>query len=374
MRVDSTPGDDIQQLATAHPSKRRAPRDFSSPYTRKIRVPGLTKNSRLQASNFAKNRPRKIRDLQHDIDSCLSSPALREESDFNLKDTKDGTIRTHMAVTSPTSDYALGHTDTEHARLMRQAERLAPLTERFFRDAGIGQGQRVLDLGSGIGDVAMLISKIVGPSGEVLGIERDIRAIGRANERVSAAGIRNVSFQQADVDRVTSDKLFDAVVGRFILQFLPDPVGVLRSASKLLIPGGIIAFQEVSWIPTIALAAHLPLWSASLSLAHTTLRGSGANTEIGLELHRIFQEAGFAAPNIRMEMLLGCEPDFIRWPADLLFSLRPKIKPSDLPVDVVGNFDTLAERLQSEVASLSRVVPGVGVVEARSRLPEQPSR
>jgi ubiquinone/menaquinone biosynthesis C-methylase UbiE len=60
----------------------------------------------------------------------------------------------------PTSDgthYALGNTDAEHERLIRQAAILAPLTERFFRQAGIGLGQLVLDLGSGVGDVAMLV-------------------------------------------------------------------------------------------------------------------------------------------------------------------------------------------------------------------------
>jgi ubiquinone/menaquinone biosynthesis C-methylase UbiE len=278
-----------------------------------------------------------------------------------------------MAAKSSASDYAFGHTDAEHARLMRQAARLAQLTERFFREAGIGQGQRVLDLGSGVGDVAILVSKIVGPSGEVVGIERDTRAIGRANERVSEAGLRNVSFQQADVDRLATDKPFDAVVGRFILQFLPDPVGVLRSVSQLLIPGGLIAFQEVSWTPTIALAAHLPLWSASLSLARDTLKGSGANTEIGLELHRIFQEAGLAAPNMQMEMLLGSEPEFTRWLADLLFSVRPQIRQPNLP-EVVGDFDTLAERLQSEVAASNRVAPWIGLVGTHARLPNESSR
>lgn len=280
-----------------------------------------------------------------------------------------------MTDKGPTSDYAFGHTDAEHARLIRQAARLAPLTERFFREAGIGRGQRVLDLGSGVGDVAILVSKIVGPSGEVVGVERDIRSIGRAKERVAEAGLRNVSFAQADVGRVTIDKPFDAAVGRFILQFLPDPIGVLRSLSQLVILGGIFAFQEVSWASTIVLAAHLPLWSASLSLARDLLERSGANTEIGFALYRIFQEAGLPAPTMKMEMLLGSEPDFTRWLSDLLFSLRPQIQRADLPLKVLGDFDTLAERLQAEVAASNTVVPGIAVVGACTRwLAREPSR
>src|SRR6266702_1447415 len=91
---------------------------------------------------------------------------------------------TKMTETSSISQYALGNTDAEHERLIRQAALLAPLTERFFRQACIGPGQRILDLGSGVGDVAMLAARLVGPSGEVVGVERDTRSITRARARV----------------------------------------------------------------------------------------------------------------------------------------------------------------------------------------------
>ena len=69
------------------------------------------------------------------------------------------------------SDYALGNSDAEYDRLIRQAARLSPFTERFLLEAGIAPGQRVLELGSGIGDLAMLVAHIVGPGGEVVGVE-----------------------------------------------------------------------------------------------------------------------------------------------------------------------------------------------------------
>jgi ubiquinone/menaquinone biosynthesis C-methylase UbiE len=94
------------------------------------------------------------------------------------------------------SDYALGYTNAEHERLIRQAVRIAPITERLFREAGIGPGHRVLDLGSGMGDVAMLAARMVGPSGQVVGIERDASSIARAKARVASTGLRNVNFTQ----------------------------------------------------------------------------------------------------------------------------------------------------------------------------------
>jgi SAM-dependent methyltransferase len=96
-----------------------------------------------------------------------------------------GNILCHMPTSGGISHYALGNTDAEHERLIRQAMLLAPLTERFFRQAGIRPAQRVFDLGSGVGDVAMLAARLVGSAGEVVGVERDTRSIARARTRVA---------------------------------------------------------------------------------------------------------------------------------------------------------------------------------------------
>src|SRR6266436_1498130 len=122
-----------------------------------------------------------------------------------------------MTTSGPTSPYALGSTDWEHERLIRQGALLSPCTERFFREAGIGTGQRILDLGSGVGDVAMLLSRLVGPSGEVGGMERDARSSNREQSRAAAAGLPNVTFAQTDIAQFSSAAPFDAVAGRFIL-------------------------------------------------------------------------------------------------------------------------------------------------------------
>jgi protein-L-isoaspartate O-methyltransferase len=119
-----------------------------------------------------------------------------------------------MTTIRRSADYPLGNTDAEHERLIRQAERVASVTERFFREAGVGPGQRILDVGSGVGDVAMLVAQLVGPSGEVVCIERDPKSIAKARARVTGAGLHNVSFTESDVDEIPDAKPFDAAVGR----------------------------------------------------------------------------------------------------------------------------------------------------------------
>src|SRR6266700_2718956 len=273
----------------------------------------------------------------------------------------------NMITNDSASPYALGSTDAEHERLIRQAARLAPHSERFFREAGISAGQRVLDIGSGVGDVAMLAARLVGPSGEVLGVERDSRSIARARARVLETGLSNVSFTQSDVSQVTASEPFDAAVGRFILMWLPDPASVLRQLSLLVRPGGVVAFQEPSWAPVFAISTHLPLWSAAASLMCDTMRRSGANPEMGLALYRIFQEAGLPAPATQMEIPLGDDPDFTRWMYDVICSLRPQIQQLNLSLGELGDFDTLPERLQAEVAASNGVASWMAVVGAWAR-------
>jgi protein-L-isoaspartate O-methyltransferase len=274
-----------------------------------------------------------------------------------------------MTASDSTAPYALGSTDAEHERLILQAAYVAPLTERLFREAGIGDGQRVLDLGSGVGDVAMLAARLVGSSGEVVGVERDSRSIARARARVAASGLGNVRFTECDVSGLQSSKPFDAAVGRFILQFVSDPVAVLRSLSALIRPGGVLAFHEVSYAPFLALSARLPLWSATASLLHEIMRRSGVSTEIGIDLHRLFQEAGLPPPTMRMEMLLGTEPDLTRWTYDILCSLRPRIEQQNLSLDPLGDFDTLLPRLEAEVSTSKTVIPFVAMVGAWAHKP-----
>ena len=239
-----------------------------------------------------------------------------------------------MTLDGRQGDYLLGSSDAEHQRLIRQATQLAPVTESFFREAGIGPGQRVLDLGSGVGDVAMLVARLVGPSGEVVAIERDARSINRARARTAEAGLHNVKFVETDIAHFSTETQFDAAVGRYILQFLPDPVATLRSLSENVRPGGIIAFQEGSFAPFVALSAHLPLWSAVVSLHPRSRRARRCEHRNGARSSQGFPGCrDCPAPSMRLVMELGHDPDFTRWLSDVTISIRPQIEKLNLSLD-----------------------------------------
>jgi SAM-dependent methyltransferase len=89
---------------------------------------------------------------------------------------------------------ALGHPRQELARLVRQAEVFAPFTRQLFQEAGIGPGMRVLDVGSGAGDVSFLAAELVGRTGHVVGADISSTAVEYAMYRAEQLGLTNVEF------------------------------------------------------------------------------------------------------------------------------------------------------------------------------------
>ncbi len=273
-----------------------------------------------------------------------------------------------MSPNDKRTEYALGNTEFEDERLAWQSERFDPLTERFFRDAGVTAGQRVLDLGSGAGHVAMLTSRIVGPSGEVVGVERDAGSIARARVRIAESGLTNVTFTQSDVNNISRSDPFEAAVGRFILMFLPDPVRVVRSISQLVRPSGVIAFQEVSWARFLKRCANWPLCFACASLIHDTCQLTGAHTEMGPAIISVYREAGLPPPTVSTHVLLGNASDLTRWLVDLLRVLRPESEQVNLSLAKLGDLDTVHERLMAELSNVDGTVGGPDLVGGWSQI------
>src|SRR6267143_3173189 len=128
-----------------------------------------------------------------------------------------------MTHSASSGAYVLGHSKRELDRLSAQARLIDPITRRLFREAGIGPGLRVLDVGSGAGDVAFLAAELVGSSGEVVGLDRSRAAIEVARARAAERSLPNVSFLEGDPATIAFERRFDAAIGRYVLQFQNDP-------------------------------------------------------------------------------------------------------------------------------------------------------
>jgi ubiquinone/menaquinone biosynthesis C-methylase UbiE len=132
---------------------------------------------------------------------------------------------------------------------------------------------------------------MVGPTGEVIGVDRAAAAVETAKQRAQDAGIGNVTFAAGDLAEMPFQEPFDAVVGRLVLMHQPDPVPMLRILSRLLRPGGILAFQEFD----ISGAHSLPqsqTYEQCVEWIGAALNAMGTDIRMGLKLYSAFTEAG----------------------------------------------------------------------------------
>ena len=119
-------------------------------------------------------------------------------------------------ISSPKVDYALDHSSRELDRLTFQGTVFVPHTRQLLMEAGLTAGMRVLDVGSGSGDVSFLAADLVGSNGYVLGVDRSPAAVERARSRAYRRNLTNVSFELGDPAAMHFDGLFDAIIGRFV--------------------------------------------------------------------------------------------------------------------------------------------------------------
>lgn len=117
-----------------------------------------------------------------------------------------------------------------------------PVSDRLVDLAGVGPGQRVLDVATGIGEPAVTAARRVGPTGRVLAVDQAPRMLAMASERTAALGLRHVEFREIDAEALdVPENAFDAVVCRWGLMFLPDLPGALGRMRRALSPGGRLA-------------------------------------------------------------------------------------------------------------------------------------
>jgi len=281
----------------------------------------------------------------------------------------DAAIRQIMGkVMTRANSYPLGYSDDEALRLARQATLLQDLTEDVFRRAGIVSGMQVLDLGSGLGDVSLLAARMVGPSGSVLGIERNASSVEAASQRAEKLGVRNVRFEAVDLESFDSPHTFDAVIGRFVLLYLPEPAATLRRFRKFLKPRGVIAFQEsdmeqASQVPSSELFLRVLSWIIG------AFRAAGVEPNMGSKLLTTFLAAGLPRPTMiaatRAESGPGSEVyDYL---AQMLRSLLPLVDRVGLATLEEVAIDTLTDRLRQDATLNERVTFLARLVGAWSR-------
>lgn len=223
------------------------------------------------------------------------------------------------------------------------------ITEKLLRDAGIGPGMRVLDLGCGHGEVSLFAARLVGEEGHVVGVDRDEAALATAKERARTWAYPNLTFASADLDNFQLDveRPFDAVIGRRVLMYLPRPDRTLRHVSRLLRPGGVAAFQEHDATVVPASSTPFPLHERVSGWIWSTVEREGANLHMGFDLPGVFTSAGLALQNLHAEAMVmtRAKPSNLAWIARVMID---RITTHGVATEAEIDIETLDERLEAE--------------------------
>jgi SAM-dependent methyltransferase len=174
----------------------------------------------------------------------------------------------------------------------------------------------------------------------------------------------NVSFHEGDPAEMVFDGTFDAIVGRYVLVFSPEPAAMLRKLSRHLRTGGVMVFHEVDRRGACSLPP-LPTYDRCEHWITETLRLMGDEPRIGPKLYAHFVTAGMPPPIMRLQAVIGGAADSadrLHFVADQVATLLPEMERLGVATAAEVEKDTLLDRMTREL------IAGGGVTIGRSEI------
>jgi ubiquinone/menaquinone biosynthesis C-methylase UbiE len=135
-------------------------------------------------------------------------------------------------------------------------------SEKVFPSLEVREGDSVIDAGCGFGDTAIQLARLVGPSGSVVGMDCCDGFLESGRQDAKAAGLKNITFLEADVQTYPFEPIHDFCFSRFGTQFFENPVAGLRNMRKSLRPGGtmtMIVWRGINDNPWLGFAKQIVL-------------------------------------------------------------------------------------------------------------------
>ena len=242
--------------------------------------------------------------------------------------------------------YVLATGAAAEPRLLLLDEIFSPASCELLLAAGLAPGMRVAELGGGAGLFAVWMAGVVGPSGSVTLVDNSEAQLQLARKNAAALGLSNMSFVRAGAcDTGLRRSSFDLVYSRFLLCHLPDRRSALAEMRALLKPGGLLVCEDYDHAGTFSEPAS-DAYRRLVEISNAVDRWQGLEPGAGLQLPRLFREAGFAAPAVRMS-----QPVFLRGPSKLLWEMTLR----EAAPSIVESGVSTGQELESICAELRRI-------------------
>jgi SAM-dependent methyltransferase len=225
-------------------------------------------------------------------------------------------------------EYVLGTHDEEVARLQLQHEVWRSQVLDVWRRAGFGEGQTILDIGSGSGNASLDLAAIAGPSGRVIAIDKSRRFLDVVESRARAAGLANITTFECDLDGDRfPDVVADGAWNRWVLSFTGEPRELIARVGDRLRPGGVFVVHEYFDYGTWRTAPPSTEIGMFVRAVMTAWRDSGGEPDLGRHLPRWFDELGFQVEYVRpiVEAATPSQPKW-QWLAAFIQSGRRRLE------------------------------------------------
>jgi SAM-dependent methyltransferase len=224
-------------------------------------------------------------------------------------------------------DYVLGTHDEELSRLGLQHRVWRPVVLDCWQRAGITVGKRVLDLGAGPGYAAVDLAGIVGPTGEVVALERSRNFIRALEGRCRARSLSNVRIHE--VDLMTGElprENYDFSWCRWVMSFVADPALLIAKLSNVMRRGSVSIFHEYGHYETWHFFPRLPNQERFREHVIATWRESGGEPDGAIVLPTLLPANGFAIRSVRPHLFCVRPTNYMwQWPATFIETYLPRL-------------------------------------------------
>jgi SAM-dependent methyltransferase len=195
----------------------------------------------------------------------------------------------HFLTGRPLAE-ALGYDPALLDRIPAEAVESFAGVGHYLDLAALGEGECVVDLGSGSGTDLFCAATLVGPAGRAIGIDMTPAQLEKARRLRDAHGLSQVELVEARIEEVPlEDGIADCVVSNGVINLAPDKARVLAEVARLLKPGGRLALADiVSGRPLVGRTRRkTDLWAACIGGAIPRDSYFAAIEEAGLRVEEV---------------------------------------------------------------------------------------